>query len=153
MAEQQRVFEKVRVDKCRLKRLLKPKSIVVLGGVGARYAISESIKLGFEGQIWAVHPTRSNIQGIKCYPCLQDLPGIADAAYVALNAQSTIKVVEQLNALHCGGAVLHASGFAEVGEAGAQRQRLLVEKAAGMPIIGPNCYGVLNCLDLSLIHI
>ena len=151
MAEQQRVFEKVRVDKCRLKRLLKPKSIVVLGGVGARYAISESIKLGFEGQIWAVHPTRSNIQGIKCYPCLQDLPGIADAAYVALNAQSTIKVVEQLNALQCGGAVLHASGFAEVGEAGAQRQRLLVEKAAGMPIIGPNCYGVLNCLDKAVL--
>jgi acetyl-CoA synthetase len=139
------------IDKTRFKRLLKPKSIVVLGGAGARYAISESLKLGFKGEIWAVHPKHTQMQGVKCYPSIDQLPGVPDAAYVALNAQATIEVVEQLNTIGCAGAVLHASGFSEVGDKGIERQKLLVEKAGTMPLIGPNCYGVLNCLDKAVL--
>ncbi|MBT7146387.1 MAG: acetate--CoA ligase family protein, partial [Rhodospirillales bacterium] len=46
-----------------------------------------------------------------------------------------------------GGAVSFASGFAEVGEEGAELERQLVEAAGDMPIAGPNCYGTLNYLD------
>ena len=39
---------------------------------------------------------------------------------------------------------MHASGFAETGEAGAALQAELVAAAAGMPVVGPNCYGMLS---------
>ncbi|WP_315982175.1 CoA-binding protein [Aliamphritea spongicola] len=139
------------IDKSRFARLLKPRSIVVFGGAGARYAIVESQKLGFDGEIWAVHPSHSEMAGVKCYPSIADLPGVPDAAYVAVNAEAAMEIVGQLSEIGCGGAVLYASGFAEVGEEGAERQRLLVERAGSMPMIGPNCYGVLNCLDKAVL--
>ena len=45
-----------------------------------------------------------------------------------------------------GGAVCYASGFLEAPDGG-RLQRDLVDAAAGMPIIGPNCYGFINFLD------
>ncbi|MFT5707463.1 MAG: acyl-CoA synthetase (NDP forming) [Oceanospirillaceae bacterium] len=138
-------------DKARFERLIKPKSIVVIGGIGARYAISESLKLGFSGDIWAIHPTRTEMEGVRCYTSLQELPAVPDAAYVAVNADKTMSIVKQLNDLGCGGAVLHASGFSEVGVEGSLRQEQLVALAGTMPIIGPNCYGILNCLDKAVL--
>ncbi len=138
-------------DNQRLKRLLKPQSIVVIGGLGARYAISESLKLGFRGEIWAIHPTRTEMEGVRCFASIDELPAVPDAAYVAVNAEKTMEIVAQLNAIGCGGAVLHASGFSEIGEQGIQRQQQLVQLAGTMPLIGPNCYGVLNCLDKAVL--
>ena len=144
-------LNKVEMDSTRFARLLSPKSILVLGGAGAQYAVRESQKLGFDGEIWAVHPSKTEFAGVKCYPSIAELPGVPDAAYLAVNAELTIDVVAQLNQLGCGGAVLHASGFSEVGEQGEERQRRLLEAAGSMPVIGPNCYGVLNCLDRAVL--
>ncbi|RED53345.1 acetate--CoA ligase family protein [Aestuariispira insulae] len=139
------------INKDRFARLLSPKSIVVFGSVGADHAIRESRKFGFQGEIWAVHPKRDEIEGLKCYRSVDELPGVPDAAYVAVNADAAIKIVGDLDRVGCGGAVLYASGFSEVGEEGAARQKILVEAAGNMPIIGPNCYGMLNCIDRAVL--
>jgi acyl-CoA synthetase (NDP forming) len=135
------------IDKKKFSRLLCPKSMVVFGGRSAQYAVEESKKMGFQGDIWIVHPTRTEISGLPCYLSIDDLPGIPDAAYVAVNANSAIEIVEQLNRAGCGGAVVYASGFAEFSVEGEIKQQRLVEVAGTMPIIGPNCYGLLNCID------
>jgi len=41
-----------------LSRLISPRSIAVVGHRGANFAIRESLKLGYTGQIWAIHPSR-----------------------------------------------------------------------------------------------
>lgn len=41
----------------------------------------------------------------------------------------------------------HASGFAEDGPRGAALEDALRAAAGDMPVIGPNCLGVLNYLD------
>jgi acetate---CoA ligase (ADP-forming) len=46
-----------------------------------------------------------------------------------------------------GGAVVYASGFAEVGGRGQVLQEELVAAAGDMAIMGPNCYGFINALD------
>ena len=47
-----------------------------------------------------------------------------------------------------GGAIAFASGFAEHGEDRARDlQRELVARAGEMPVLGPNCYGMINALD------
>ena len=139
------------MNKQRLQRLLSPKSIAVFGARGADFAIRESQKLGFEGPIYAVHPKRDELAGLPCLNTPADLPEAPDAAYVAVNAEAAIDIVGQLSTMGAGGAVLYASGFSEVGADGVERQRRLLEAAGDMPIIGPNCYGVVNALDKAVL--
>ncbi len=130
-----------RIDVNRLARLLAPGSIAVIGGRPAALAVEQCLALGFEGEIWPVHPTRSNLAGIPTVPTVADLPGSPDAALVAVNRHATIDVVAALAALGAGAAVCYASGFAEVGGVGVDLQADLVAAARSMPVVGPNCYG------------
>jgi len=133
----------------RLDRLLRPRSIAVLGAGWARNVIEQCRKMGFQGDIWPVHPTRETIGGLRAYPSLADLPGVPDATFVGVNRHATLEVVAELAAMGAGGAISFASGWAEAGEP--ELQRRLVVAAGDMPILGPNCYGVINYLDGALL--
>ena len=135
------------MNKGNLRRLISPKSIAVVGNRGANFAIKESIKLGFNKQIWAIHPSLDSLEGIKCFRDIKDLPEAPDATFIAVNAETAIDVVSDLKLMGGGGAVLYASGFGEVGEEGFKRNQRLIKAADGMPLIGPNCYGFINSLD------
>ena len=102
--------------------------------------------LGFEGEIWPVHPSRADLNGRTCFRRLEDLPGVPDAAFIAIPREPTIEAVRVLRDMGAGGAVCYASGFAEVADGGAL-QADLVAAAGSMPIVGPNCYGLVNALD------
>jgi acetyl-CoA synthetase len=130
-----------------LQRLVSPKSIAVFGGDAAAEAIRQCRKLGFAGDIWPVHPKHTEVEGLPCFADVSALPGAPDAAFVAVPARSTIEVVRKLQACGAGGAICYASGFAEIGGEGVALQRELVNAAGNMALIGPNCYGLLNCLD------
>ena len=129
-----------------LRRLLSPGSIAVIGGKEAERVVRQCELLGFQGQIWPVHPSRPDLNGRPCFRRLEDLPGTPDAAFIAIPREPTIEAVRILREMGAGGAVCYASGFAEVGDGGAL-QAELVEAAGGMPVIGPNCYGFVNALD------
>ena len=130
-----------------LSRLLSPRSIVFIGGSQLEAPLRSCRSIGFSGEIWVVNPHRGAIAGQPCLPSLADLPGVPDAAFIAVSSRATPAVVGQLAAMGAGGAVCYAAGFAERGAAGAQLQQELVAAAGEMPIIGPNCYGMLNYLD------
>jgi acetate---CoA ligase (ADP-forming) len=127
-----------------LTRLLNPKSIVFIGGGECDVAIRRTRELGFAGKIWAVHPKREQLGGISCIKSLAEIDGVPDAAFVAIKREPTIEIVRELRKKNCGGAVIYASGFAETGDAHLQKD--LLEAADGMPLMGPNCYGFVNCL-------
>ena len=135
------------MSRARLQRLFSPASIAVFGGGAALEVLRQCRKLGFAGDIWPVHPTRTEMDGLPCYPSVAALPAAPDAAFVAVPAQATVEVVRQLAQRGAGGVICYASGFAEVGGAGVALQQQLVAAAADMALIGPNCYGMLNYLD------
>ncbi|MER5394300.1 acetate--CoA ligase family protein [Saccharopolyspora sp. NPDC002686] len=130
-----------------LRRLLAPEHVAVFGGDAAAEAIRQCRRIGFAGQVWPVHPHRTEIEGLRCYRSAAELPEAPDAAFVAVPKEATIGVVADLAARGTGGVVCHASGFAEHGPDGSALQESLVDAAAGMPLIGPNCIGLLNYLD------
>lgn len=133
--------------KANLRRLMAPRHIAVFGGDAAAEAIRQCRRVGFAGQIWPVHPRRTSIEGIACYPSTAALPTGPDAAFVAVSRESTVEVVGELAARGAGGVVCHASGFAEHGPDGAALQQALVEACGDMALVGPNCIGTLNYLD------
>jgi acetate---CoA ligase (ADP-forming) len=133
----------------RLDRLLRPRHIAVLGAGWALNVIEQCRKMGFHGPVWPVHPTKAEIGGLKTYPLLSDLPEPPDATFVGVNRTATVEVVAELARIGGGGAICFASGWEEAGEVGLQAQ--LVAAAGDMPILGPNCYGVINYLDGALL--
>lgn len=133
----------------RLDRLLRPKSIAVLGAGWALNVIEQCRKMGFAGEVWPVHPTKAEVGGLKAYAALADLPGVPDATFIGVNRFATLDVVAELSAMDAGGAICFASGWTEAGAP--ELQARLVAAAGNMPILGPNCYGVINYLDGALL--
>ncbi|MCZ4290940.1 acetate--CoA ligase family protein [Hoeflea alexandrii] len=133
-----------------LSRLLRPRSIALFGGGWAVNVVAQLKKSGFDGEIWPVNPKRADILGVPCLASIDDLPSAPDASFIGVNRDATIEVVERLSAMSAGGATCFASGFLE-SEAetagGADLQARLIAAAGDMPILGPNCYGLLNYLD------
>jgi len=130
-----------------LERLLKPRSIAVFGGAQAQETIRQSDLMGYTGEIWPVHPKKTEILGRRVYRSVADLPASPDAAYVGVNRNITIDIVRQLASIQAGGAVCYATGFTEAGQEGVELQKQLLDVSGDMPLIGPNCYGLLNYLD------
>jgi acetyl-CoA synthetase len=135
------------VERTRLRRLLDPAAIAVIGGRPAEVAVQNSIAIGYAGELWPVNPTRDQLGGVPCFPGLSDLPGVPDAAFVAVNRERSVELVRELARLGVAGVVCHASGFAEDGEDGGELQRELVDAAGDMALVGPNCLGFVNYLD------
>jgi acyl-CoA synthetase (NDP forming) len=138
-----------------LSRMLHPKSIAVIGG-GAfgTSVVRQSLKMGFAGDIWPVHPTKDSVEGVRAYKTVADLPGAPDATFIGVNRHLTIEMVKALREKGAKGATCFASGFLETGEYdedGERLQRELIEAAGDMPIIGPNCYGLINYADGALL--
>ena len=97
-----------------LHRLLRPRSIAVIGGGTWCANVVEQCRLiGFDGQIWPVHPTRDAIGGLPAVSRIEDLPAAPDAAFIGINRDRTIEAVAALSSMGAGGAVCFASGFRE----------------------------------------
>ena len=129
------------------ERLLKPRTIAVFGGAQAQEVIRQSDRMGYKGEIWPVHPKKTEILGRTVYRSVEDLPGSPDAAYVGVNRNLTIDIVRDLANRDAGGAVCYATGFVEAGQEGSDLQKQLLEASGDMPLVGPNCYGLLNYID------
>ena len=130
-----------------LARLIAPRSIAFIGGREAETAIRVTRQLGFSGAIYAVNPRRETLAGIACLDTIAELPETPDAAFVAVKREPAIAIVSELSRLGVGGAVVYASGFAEVGGDGKSLQDELIAAAGAMAVMGPNCYGFINALD------
>ena len=130
-----------------LEKLLRPKTVAVIGGDSAAAVARQCQAIGFDGELWAVNPGRADLGGIPCVASIDELPGIPDASFVATPPQASLQIIAELSASGAPGAVCLASGFAETGAAGEELQRQLRAAAGDMAIIGPNCYGFLNYLD------
>ncbi|MBX2878650.1 MAG: acetate--CoA ligase family protein [Granulosicoccus sp.] len=131
----------------RLARLFSPQSVAIVGGRVAESVVEEMQKIGFEGDIWPVNPKRADMGGIPCFPSLDALPAAPDAAYLGIHRDASVEAIATLSAMGTGGVICHASGFAEMGNEGKTKSAALIKAAGDMPVVGPNCWGLLNLMD------
>ena len=133
------------------KELLSPKSIVIVGGSDdtrktGGSALKNLIDTGFRGKLMVVNPKAENVQGIKSYPSVEELPQV-DLAILAIPANSCPDAVDILcSKKGCKAVIIFSAGFHEDSEAGAQLEEKIVKivNKAGASLIGPNCIGVLT---------
>ncbi len=135
-----------------IQRLISPRSVAVIGASGditktSSKPIAYLKKHHFSGAIYPVNPRLDVIEGYKCYADIASLPETPDVALVLLGADRTIDAVRELAQRGTPAAIVLASGFAETGDTGAQRQQQLLEAAGEMRILGPNTIGLVNLTD------
>ena len=133
------------------QELLNPKSIVVIGASSDTQkpggsVLKNLINSNFKGDIYTVNPKETEVQGIKCYQKVDDLPQV-DCAIIAIAAKYCPATVNTL-AFEKGtkGFIIVSAGFSEENLEGAEFERQIVEtiNKVGGSLIGPNCTGFLN---------
>ena len=138
-------------------RLLSPRSVAVIGaapaGQGLRGRILEILRAHpYAGGVYPVSRSNAEVQGLKAYPTIGDVPGPVDLAVLIIPAQFVVEELRRCGEAGVGAAIILSSGFAEEpGETGARMQAEVREIGVryGMAIQGPNSEGFAN-LPLAL---
>jgi acyl-CoA synthetase (NDP forming) len=141
----------VRIMPAMLESALDPASVAIVGAsdnphkVGGR-PLMYLKRYGYRGAIYPVNPARAEVQGVRAFPRIADLPQAPELAIVAVAGDEAVLAVEACAARGVKVAVVMTSGFGETGEAGLAKQERMVAAArsAGMRLIGPNCQGLAN---------
>ena len=132
-------------------KLLNPQSIVVCGASSDIHkpggkALKNLLESAFKGQVYAVNPKETEVQGVKCYAKVDDLPQV-DCAILCIAAKfcaQTVDVLTQQKGTR--GFIIVSAGFSEESHEGAEIEKHIVDaiNAVGGSLIGPNCTGFLN---------
>lgn len=138
-------------DKAVLTRLLRPRSVAIVGispepgSIGAN-ALNNLLGIGFAGDIHLVSRSNREIAGRACAGSIDELPEGVDAAVLAVPRAATVEAVTACVRRKIGAAIVFAAGFAEMDAAGRAEQETLARLArgAGMALCGPNCIGLVN---------
>ena len=133
------------------EQLLNPKSIVVIGGSNNVHkpggAIVRNIKNGgFGGDLHIVNPKEDEVQGIKAFHDVKDIPQ-TDLAVLVVAAKYCPDYVDYLCAEKGVRAfVIISAGFGEETKEGAALEQRILDTCEkyGAALIGPNCIGLLN---------
>ena len=133
------------------KELLNPRSIVVCGASSDIHkpggkALKNLLESSFKGEVYAVNPKESEVQGVKCYAKVEDLPQV-DCAILCIAAKfcaQTVDILTQQKGTK--GFIIVSAGFSEENAEGAAIEKHIVDSinAVGGSLIGPNCTGFLN---------
>jgi acetate---CoA ligase (ADP-forming) len=131
-----------------LRRLLAPRTLALIGGNWADAALAASRAIGFEGEVWRVHPSRTSQPAEHYYRSVDELPAAPDATFVAAPNREVPAIAAALARRGAGGFVCFAAGFSETATLEGERlTQELVTAAADLPFFGPNCYGFVNFFD------
>jgi acetyltransferase len=99
----------------------------------------------FAGKIFPVNPRRSKVLDIDAFPSIAAVPEPIDLAVVVTPAPTVPDVIGECARAGVKGAVIISAGFKEIGPAGSDLERRIIEQASGrMRLIGPNCLGIMR---------
>ncbi len=135
----------------KLQPILFPRSVAIVGASATPGKLGHTITMnmidgGFDGPIYPVNPRESELLGRPCFPNLSAVSGPVDLVVVVVPGRNVLPVIEEAVGIGAGGAIIVSAGFSEMGEEGVEIEGRLqaISRDVGMPIIGPNCQGVLS---------
>jgi acetyl coenzyme A synthetase (ADP forming)-like protein len=134
-----------------VRAFLRPRSVAVVGASRRPGSIGHALvfnlkEFGFRGPIYPVNPEAKEIEGLKVYRSLEDVPRPVDLVVVAVPAAAVEAVVAHCAEAGARGVVVISAGFAEMSAGGREAQQRMrdLARASGMRLVGPNCMGILN---------
>src|SRR5664280_224051 len=130
-----------------IKYLFEPRSVAVIGassdkGKIGNAVISNIIKGGYKNKIFPINPKGGEIEGIKAYKSVLDVPDEIDIACITIPAKFVLESIKECAAKGVKYAIVITSGFSEIGKIEEERKLVEAAKEKGMRILGPNVFGI-----------
>ncbi|MBR6194943.1 MAG: acetate--CoA ligase family protein [Prevotella sp.] len=133
------------------RELLQPESIVVIGGSNNVHkpggaVVRNLLSGGYEGTLRVVNPKEDEVQGIKVFHDVRELPP-TDLAILVVAARFCPDYVKVLAAeKQVRAFIIISAGFSEETAEGARLEQQILDtcKEYGCALIGPNCIGLLT---------
>ncbi|HWS81663.1 MAG TPA: acetate--CoA ligase family protein [Rubrobacter sp.] len=130
-----------------LRAMLEARSVAMVGAsprfdTPGNYMVKQLIIGGFSGEAAAVNPKYDEVEGIACFPGLDELPFVPDLVLLAVGNRRLERQMEE--AARCGarGVVVFASGLEDPPDDPPLTERLKsIAADAGMAVCGANCMG------------
>jgi acyl-CoA synthetase (NDP forming) len=134
-----------------LRDLFYPHSVAVIGASGTPGKLGWNVFANlvshkFPGRLYPINPRTEEIQGLKAYKRIGDVPETVDVAIVLVSAGMTPEVVQECCDCGVRYIIIESAGFAELGEKGKQieEQMMSIAEKHGVRLLGPNCSGIIN---------
>jgi len=126
-----------------------PKSLAIIGASNdptkfGNIILSALLEIGFAGKIYPVNPEGREINGLKVFPSLKDIPDEVDLAIITIPAPLVLNSLKECIQKGVKGVEILTSGFKETGTPEGKRMEEEIARLAcqGLRILGPNCFGI-----------
>ncbi len=134
-----------------LHPFLNPKSICVFGANNEFLSTMGAMQLryiifgGFpRNQIFPIHLRLEEIQGLKAYKSVLDLPETPELAFIILRPDIVPQVLEECGQKGIKHVIITSGGFREIGNINLYKKIVQIANNYNIRFIGPNCLGVYN---------
>lgn len=134
-----------------LERLLRPKSIAVIGGSNETskpggLILTNILRCNYSGKLMIVNPKTAVVQGIPAVGSIPELPEVPELAYIAIPARFVRQSLLELAEKGCRTVIILSAGFGELSSDGKAEEMRLKQIADeyNMLMLGPNCLGVMS---------
>ena len=128
-----------------------PQSVAVVGASRdpAKYGnwiLRNMLRLGYRGRVFPVNSHAREIEGLRSYPSVREIPGEVDIVVISVPAPLVTNIMRDCREKGVKGVVIFTSGFAESGGEGTywQQELLAIASEAGIRVIGPNTTGTVD---------
>ncbi|MBE3110756.1 MAG: acetate--CoA ligase family protein [Acidobacteria bacterium] len=135
-----------------LDELLRPRSLAVIGasdtpGKVGYTVLRNIVASGYKGPVYPINPKDPEVQGLKAYRSVLDVPGDVDAAVIVVPARLCVEVADECGRKGVKGLIIISSGFSEVGRKDLEDEVVRAAGKYGTRVLGPNIVGVLSNSD------
>ena len=133
------------------KNLTNPNSIVVVGASNSietpgGKVLYNLLNHNFSRTVFGVNPKETNVQGVKCYKSIHEIPNV-ELAIIAISAKFILETVQVLTRKkNTKGFIIFSAGFSELNEEGKKLETEITREidAVGGTLLGPNNIGLIN---------
>lgn len=134
-----------------LQKFFTPQTVAIVGASNnpakVGYSLLHNLQIsGYTGKIYPVNLREDEVQGLKAYKTLRDIPDQIDLLVVSIPAPFVLDLLDEANSLGIKSVLIISAGFKETGAEGAALEQELLQKIRqyGMRVIGPNCLGLID---------
>ena len=131
-----------------LDKMFKPESVAIVGASNSEgkvgyIIVNNIINDGYEGNVYPINPKDDEVQGLKAYKNVSDLPEVPDLVIISIPSKAVNPVVKECGEFGVKNLVVITAGFKEVGGEGVKMEEEMVSyiEKYDMNLIGPNSLG------------
>lgn len=131
-----------------MDKFFSPTGVAVVGA-GTKnlgYFVLKNLLNGYKGSIFPVNPNYNEIEGVKCFPAITDIPETLELAIVLVPARIVPDVISACAQKGIKRVIIESAGFSETGKEGQALQKKCTDiaKKNGIRLWGPNCMGLVD---------